>query len=307
MSILIEHKLGMKGEMRCILYDPDMSVVQDTGWFDNLIVDNGLEIYETENNVFRYTYVGTGTTPTVVGMTSMESLIPGGYSSTTGNGNGIEVYNGISPYEFSKTLSRRFLAGVGTGTISEIGIGEDTLGANIFNRQLVTPSPISKGASQILDVIFRLTYYPPIGDTLSSGLTIDGIDYNTISHGSNYLLLSNVTEVFTGPSSNQTFWAVYDGDIGATVEDRPSGDGGGGVPAQSSPAYIPGSYYKDFKMSYSIDAGNPPLGIRSIESVFNSCWMQTQFGDAPAATGNRIPKDNTKEFDITVRLSWDRH
>jgi hypothetical protein len=272
-------------------------------------VDNGLEIIRTENSPYAQTYIGTSTSP----VNDADTLVGGflAQSSTAGTGDGVKVDQTGPNYEYSETRSRRFIPGVGTGPVNSIAMGasiNDT-GSNIFNR-VVLGATIEKAANQALDVIFRLTIWPPKDDVIGTGgtvSTIEGVSYETITRGAGYgQVTANAYAKVAGLDSGSTTWVAYDGDIGL-ITAGPSGNQGnsGGGAGVSESAYVPGTHYMDLTYFAGLNDWLPGGGlIRSLTGACSMFYFQTQF-DATAG-GAEIPKDETEIMDQTWRISWDR-
>ena len=166
-------KFGMGGEVRMKLYDPDGSLAHDTGWDSNLILDQGLEICTTLGTWYNYWSIGdVGTAPTD-GDTQMLGWLA---SSNTQVGGDISTNAGSPNYERAITRTKRFAAGVGTGTIAEFGVGASSDGTTLFSRHSVAV-PFSKGINQVLDVSYRFTMWPPTIDAVNNGVVIGGETY----------------------------------------------------------------------------------------------------------------------------------
>jgi hypothetical protein len=309
---MIEHRIGVSGEYRCILYDneDDMNVVSDTDWNPNLITDQGLDLWHT-NAPFSRTYVGSGTDVADVADTQMQAYIPGGQSNVFGSGNAINVAGGSPDYEYSQTRSKRFNAGVGTGPINEIAMGASTddTGTLIFNR-VVLGATINKAALQVLDVIFRLTIWPPVIDVIGTGptvSTISGVSYETITRALDIDTYSGSTTFEDINFRDAGFWVAYDGDLGLITDTTPQGtDGdtglGGGLTVD---AYVPGS--KELTCTYGAELTwwvTDTDEIRTIKGWTRHFQFQTQF-DATAG-GAKIPKDGTEIMDMSWKITWDR-
>jgi hypothetical protein len=310
---MIEHKMGVSGEYRCILFDneDDMNVVSDTGWGPNLITDNGLDIWHT-GAAFNRTYVGSGTTPANVLDTELQSYIPGGQSNSPGSGDAVNVAAIADDWEYSRTRSRRFGPTIGTGPINEIAMGQSTddSGMDIFNR-VVLGATINKAANQVLDVIFRLTIWPPADDVIGTGgtvSTIAGVSYETITRMLNAdgQTGSNAFDKIDLVDAGSTTWVAYDGDLGLITANTPQGsfDNGGTGVGLTQLAYTPGDYFMEF--SYGAGVSDWVLGsdIRTLKGAVNHFIFQTQF-DATAG-GDPIPKDGTEIMDFSWRISWAR-
>jgi hypothetical protein len=301
--------MGMGGQFRMMLYEEDgTTLIEDTGFFGNVITDYGMDNISDSSQIgvdslFAGIKIGSGTTAPLTTDTQMETYIAASWTAT-----GLthtRVVNPNSPYEAYKDKSARFVAGVGTGTVNEVGIGEGiTDGLNLFSRQLVSPG-IVKGASQVLDVIYRLTYYPPLVDDLNA-VTIDGLTYDTITR-----MVDAASPVrdhtFQGiRHSSVGTWYAYDGNIGV-ITDGPSGsfDAPDGSPYSLS--YTPGTYYRDMQLDCGLNGWNHAGGIRSTRIATKiDHRFQTQF-NRQGGGGETIPKDPTKIISLRYRIAWARH
>jgi hypothetical protein len=255
--------------------------------------------------------VGSGLTAANVADTALQAYIPGGQSNTAGVGNGVNVA-GITPdWDYSSTNSKRFVAGVGTGPINEIAMGASTndTGTNIFNR-VVLGATINKAANQVLDVIFRITIWPPVVDVVGTGGTVStvaGVSYETITRMLSANALDGSRAFARVAFINPVFWVAYDGDLGLITDASPQGNAG--TPGLSTnvfnDAYVPGS--KELTGGFAADLGQWNTATDEIRSIRLDCGhfpFQTQF-DATVG-GAKIPKDNTQIMDMTWKISWDR-
>jgi hypothetical protein len=308
---MIETKFGVSGERRCILYDnaDDMQVVSDTGWGPNLITNQGLDLWYT-SFPFQRTYIGSGSTPATVSDTQMQSFLA--QSVVVGSGNAVRVAS-ISPdWQYSETLSRRFGAGVGTGPVNEIAMGASTndTGTLIFNR-VVLGATINKSAIQVLDVIFRLTIWPPKDDVIGTGgtvSTVGGISYETITRLLNIdAQTGENTYDKIAPIGSGSVWKCYDGDLGLITATTPQGNAANGTGGAGAivATYTPGDYFILITWDVGLDGWvTSTEEIRTLTGYINHFSWQTQF-DATVG-GAKIPKDGTEIMDFQWKISWDR-
>lgn len=163
-------KLGVRGQMRAILRDGEtLEVKEDTGWFDNLITDQGLEnlVGRGAGEWAAAVYIGDGTTPPTWGDTQLDNLIAGAGLRNEYNGGGIEEYGWSDPVPW-QSYSNYARFGTGTsGTVNEIGIGPNS--TSLSARQLA-PTPFTKGTGDVLDVWYKAFWY---FDTTPATGTVD--------------------------------------------------------------------------------------------------------------------------------------
>ena len=132
-------KIGIGGEFRAVLRNPDESIAYDSGWGDNLITNLGLTMFSSLDGLvpFSYCYIGNSTAAPAVGQTTMPSLLASVAPSTQTPTNSTNV--GTPNYERFATKTWRFGAGVGTGTIQDMGVGAtSTSVGGLFARHLLT-------------------------------------------------------------------------------------------------------------------------------------------------------------------------
>jgi len=317
--------VGILGEVRGIMRNPDGSVAQDTGWIKNQILDQGLFFMGQLSNWGTKGHIGSNASPTVVGgipgvNTGLNAWMAGSNSRTF-----IErTVQTVAPnYEGYDIYRYRFDAGNGVGTIREFGIGPYTYNT-LTTRVLVTPE-MPKSAVQVLDVYYKMTCYPDITEyTGTIDINIDGVavPFDVISRGQIY------GEAYTNASINGTVMAslsgsisrrFMDGNLGAGLTGYPSGTTAGGYPNYLQAGYVEaGTYgvtyaasvnscYKDIYLAGNLDTGNisSGLGIRSAFMDFALGWdWGVQYNRV--SDGSRIMKDNTKIIQLNYRYTWSR-
>jgi hypothetical protein len=233
-------------------------------------------------------------------------------NDTSGSGDGAQVGGSAPLWEYSQVTSKRFYAGTGTSTVREIALGmsDNDTGSDIFNR-VVLGTPIDKGPEQVLDVLFRVTVWPPSSD-VDGTATIEGVQYNTKVRGAQYPVgmssgsLSTVFLLIAGKSSYASHVA-YNDVIGA-IDDMPTGSNDQAANGQwglNHSTYITGDYFVDLTIRSGLDGWVTSTNeIRSIFTGISKSSIQTQFN--ATADDAKIPKDNTEDMDFTWRISWDR-
>lgn len=151
--------------------DPSKAI-EETDFFNNIVLNSGLARMSS-NSWGGYCHIGTGNSTPVVTQTGLDNVI-----ATTTNfiidasrqaGHQVSTL----PYYVWQRQTWRFNPGVGTGNISELGMGWST--TELWNRALVkdingTPVTITKLADEYLDVIMELRVYLPNTTTGSFNL-----------------------------------------------------------------------------------------------------------------------------------------
>lgn len=270
-------------------------------WFNNLILDQGLNIIGT-SQLGSYCHVGTGTaTPTVTDTalgnklahtTTVQSAVAGGSVSP--------------PYYGSYTIVYRFAAGTATGNLTEVGVGYSTTA--LFSRTLIkdgsgNPTTITILASESLDVTYELRLYPPSADVAHSTV-ISGVTYTGVIRACNVTAFTANSSWYAGyifgstagltGSSNHL---VYNGGIGP-VTGAPSGTSS----VTSNPvmaAYSNNSKQRTGTWTSTLTQGNVAGGITASRHP-------TTLGEYQISYSPAIPKDSTKVLTLGLTLSWDR-
>ena len=284
------------GEYRAVIRRADGSV-EDTGWFKNLVVDQGLDIIGSgtdQTYMLWACIVGTGTGAPSAGQTALQSPIgsPSGQpiSSDFVNNGGGDGYSGTT------TKGYAFAQGAVVGTITEVGITNSD--GTLFSRALIldgggTPTSVSITSLDQLTMYYRLKVYPQLTDTTGS-VTISGTTYN-------YTSRPTYVEYGGGipTTSNSAYVSAYG--AGTTLNPITARYPNGpyvGATFMGWGTYTTGTHYRDFGGTYSISEVTEPI---------QAFWVQNSMGTGPQIVLDApIPKDNTKTLSITFRFSWGR-
>ena len=279
---------------------------QDTGWFKNVILNQGLDRLGQQAAVVSHAHVGTGTTTPSITQTGLTTFLAAvthnpSYASST-------VNEGAPNYSALLTYTYPFAQGAVVGNVTEVGVGWATTGNNLFSRALIldgsgNPTTLSITAIDQLTVYYRIRIFPPLTDTTGT-LTIGGTPYNYTLRVANvanfannlFLLGSN----FPYPYNSYIYGAGSN--LGA-ITGMPSGTASSSNTNVSQAAYTTGTYYRDATWTWSVSTGNAVGGIQAIRFGYIQSYEAIQF---QMRFDNPIPKDNTKTFSISMRISWAR-
>jgi hypothetical protein len=276
--------------------------VQETPWFDNLILDAGLNRWGTGNIIDR-TCIGTGTVAPATTQTSLQSFSA---SSTNTTGITSSVANsGASLYYNELVRGNRFNAGTLNGTYTEVGVGwGDT---TLFSRALIVdgsgnPTSITVLSDEVLDVYYRFRKYPPLTDVTGSRV-ISGVSYDYTFRAA-AVTSSSTSQGWGLTIDNSVFFVggfgqglVYSGTI-SSITGTPSGTAAQNSGVSTS-TYSNNSLTVQGSYSYNLTAGNVG-GIRSASCSTNlGAAFQCEFDPV-------IPKDNTKTLTLNWSVTWGR-
>ncbi len=274
---------GLTGERR-VLAD----------WFDNLILDQGLNRMGVGNTVSRI-HVGAGSNPPQVTDTGLQSPV-----AETNNFQGAPS-GSVSPSYGWARATYRFNMGVAAGNISEVAACWATGNASAFSRALIkdgngNPITLTVLPTDILDVTYELRCYAPPAD-LTFQATIDGVVTQCVARPSVINSAGSWSPAFTQRVTISSC-AAYSGDLG-TVNQQPQGSGSTGSSAQL--AYVNNSLQMGFTLDWGLAQANFATGIKSIY-VQSSCGSWQCSFTPPIAK----PADGTKSLRLNGYISWAR-
>lgn len=274
---------------------------EETPWFDNIILDSGLNRWGT-GTIISGAAIGTGTATPASTDTGLQTQTH--YTTTTGTGAGITA-GGSSPYNNTRTFAYRTTLGALSGNYSEVGVGWAS--GSMFSRALIldgggSPTTISVASDEQLDIVYQLSVYPPLTDT-STSVTISGVTHtitgracNVNNVGGDYWALSQTAILL----SSLGVGACTNGSIGA-ITGTPSGSTpGSGSLTTTSDTYINNSYQRTGNYAFGLTFGNLSGGISATIVTWSgkACF---QYGLSPA-----IAKDATKTLILNFSVNWAR-
>src|SRR5574337_1573872 len=150
-------------------------------WFDNLIVDNGLNRIGT-GSYMDQCYVGTGSTAPTNADTALEMQVASTSSihATTSGTSTSPPYYGYSRRTF------RFGVGAAAGNLTEVGVGWYSGTNMLFSRALIkdidgNPTTVTVLSDEVLDVAYEFRNYAPPADSAPYVVTISGVDYTFVT------------------------------------------------------------------------------------------------------------------------------
>lgn len=300
-------------------------LIKDTGWFDNLITDAGLEAIGTGQDLIQYAMVGTDNTPPAVGNTTLGAQIAFKTPRTSASTN---IVAGPPRYAYYRG-TWVFPQGAIVGNVAEIGVGWSSTA--VFSRSL-TSEVISILAIDQVTLVYELRMYIPTADVTGS-VEIAGVTYNytmrplcTASNSGAWYLGwgcafpalgsgarpwailapgSNgyVALAFKAPVALQTDTTrstLYTTDGGATLASYAGAStAAASTSSVSNSAYVANSKYGQFTSTHGVDNGNDAAGIRAF-------ILSGMLGTYQVVLDASIPKDNTKVLTLTWRQSWAR-
>lgn len=293
-------------------------LIHDTGWFDNLITNAGLEAIGEAKALCQYCMVGTDNTAPANTNTTLGAQIAAqnGYSNFA-----VGVVTSSPRYGWTR-LTYTFAQGAVVGNAAEVGVGWNT--SAVFSRSLISPA-ISLLAIDQLTVVYELRMYLPTTNATGT-VTIGGTTYNytvrpALAASSNYAgagsgfgwvpylpLLSASARVWCGGTNKACAYgapAVVQTDVEtATIKQT---DGGATSPTDanynlvtvSNSAYSAGSLSCQFTVTWGTTAANTGGGVQGF--IYSGL-----LGTYQCVLDGAVPKDNTKTLSMTWSQTWAR-
>lgn len=298
---------GLSGEYNLVVTHPD-GTTTETGWFKNLILDQGLDAIGLQTSAIGYCHIGTGNIAPAVTQVSLASFTAAAaraaYATVTNAGAPTYASSHVVPYTFAQ--------GAVVGNMSEIGVGWANTGNVLFSRALITdannnPTTLTVTAIDQLTVYYKITFTPNTAVSTGS-IVLGGTTYNysaSLSGAASYL---NVTNLLLGIRLGEATGGQYHSNWapGTTtalgpITGAPTGATGNWLyTTPSTAAYIAGNHYLDATYPFTVNDINYASGIGAFLPQMNNVYNY-QYVFTPA-----IPKDNTKTLSLTFRTSWAR-
>lgn len=287
--------VSVSGEYRIQKYKKDI-LIGDTGWFDNLITDNGLDNLTLAGSFASSCHLGAGNAAPAFSDTALQ--IPIKNVSRQSNSTTIDQDN-----RYWVDHSVFFFAAPGVNqNFSEIGVSSSGGNAGLVSRALIldtfgNPTTLTQLADEDLVVTYRLKLKQPVGDFIGEasgiGYTIRAAYVNVTSLSSNNTWL-NMRPFRVLPVSNNL--RVSTGTIGS-ITGGISPQSSVGSPTTQDDPYVLGSYHRTGSVVIAGNQGN--MAISAIQWQFGpTCW-QAQF-DTP------IEKTSPRTLRFNLGLSWSR-
>lgn len=297
---MIDIPIGCKGEFNVILKNESGEITFETGFQDNLILDNFFTTVRTSslgnNDSIK---VGTGTTPPLPTQTSLVSFLARTTNVTEANNFSTDG----TTWQLRYTLTATFTLGAVVGQVSELGLyfgafeASDT--STVMTRALIkdgggNPTTVTVTNQDQLIVIYRLTAQGSEADTTGS-ITLAGSNTThtwlcrraSFSSMSLNKLLRGESGFSSGFPSTSSLGTVGTGITGSTGE-------------VSVSCIVDLSVAKQvtWTLSCNTTSGNASGGLAYVAG-FGAQHIKVQFTPP-------IPKDSTKTLSIIFRYTFDR-
>jgi hypothetical protein len=309
-----EIKVRFKGRYRLVVNE-GTERERDTGWFDNIVTDIGLDrlAQATSPQVFAWASIGTGTALASASDTSLQAFVAD--SSTLS----LDSQSNLGPSDYLGHMQAHYTYAQGAvvGNMAEVGIGWASGGGSLWSRARIeyggSPTTLTLISLDQLTVYYELTCTPVTTD-ISGTVTISSVDYDYQGRLAN--AASFMAALFSALNSSGVEWGQIIGGGGGSsslvaksyqasstlgaITGEPSGSSETSG-SSTVASYTNGTFVRDSTMTLTPSQGNLSGGIGCILLNYTATSMTFQYHfDTP------IPKDNTKTLTLTARFSWGR-
>lgn len=326
---MFDAKFKVSGKYKAVVRGPDMGIRRETGWFDNIVTNAGIQmllggasVINGASAFYISCCVGSGNATPTAGDTQLSSFVAGApfgsviSSSHTRN-------SSVSPYYSRIEITWRYGMGAAAGNISEVGIantsGTPVAGTALFSRALIrdssgNPTTITVLSDEYLDITYHLYIYAPAETSGTFNQTIDGtpttFTYTMRACNMNDGGAPDNSQGWAGPAPGGTalptvMAKALPGSNYTSVYPSPSTLGSvSGVPSGTA-AIIPNasSAAGNYALKYRDLTYTAPLGAANI--TFDAYKMQFNIGCMQMKISPPISKVVTKTYNFTIRVTLD--
>lgn len=269
----------------------DLGVVVDES--PNLITTSGLNLIGGNSELFYSCAVGTSSTVTSMGMTSLGNQI----ASTTTIQSNTSGTQASAPYFSWYRRTFRFGQGVAAGNLTEVGVKSST--GVLFSRALIVdsagnPTVLTILSDEYLDVIYEFRLYPDTNDATVS-VTLNGTNHTCTLRAANVNSTPPWFDQGITYNSGSNYTYFYSGSIGS-VTSSPSGSNyyhGNNVVG----GYVNDSFERTFNFSAGLNNANFAEGVNSIYLTTPKGYFQVGFSPA-------IPKTSYMTLSLNLTVRW---
>ena len=303
---MINFQANVSGEYRIVTYKDDGSIDYDSGYFDNLITNYGLDSFggSTVESLFPVCFLAPITTPWTIAntATAFPSGTTGSIQSTGTRTSTSDVKVASGYIEASSEYRYGFNAPVAATTYTHVGVGKDATHLGSV-APMSTPLTVSGGSA--FDVFWKLTIkYPVSSKTTSATLgttshtcvlsPIGASNVSTATHGWKVLdypfKIDNSSKKCAGLvamvpliSPTDIFYTSADA---ASIEPN----------SITYSTYVAGSYNILATLTWNTNGNDS----------FNVVHFRTCYGKFQVLFTPNFNKTASDQLSITVRISWAR-
>jgi hypothetical protein len=293
--------VGVAGRYKLVAHKLDGSSRELTPWFNNLILDGGLEAMAVRGTMNKCR-VGTGNSTPVVGQTALDAELAEADIHTSTDG-----YDSATNLYAFRRITYRFPVGAATGNLSEVGVGwRDGSIVGLFSRSRIkdgngNDTTITVLSDEVLDVIYEFRIYRPTADA-AVNVSISGTTYECSIRAANFgswrpTILSQFGILGQGSTSFLVQGWTTDATLG-TITGEPSGTQNfSGVYSVPVGSYATNSGERVFRATVGLDTATTPI---------KALIFYSPAGIYQMLLTTPIPKDSTNKLTLDYKLTWAR-
>lgn len=291
--------IGMQGRFKLVAHKLDGSSRVVADWFNNLILNNGLNGIATTNTMLDVACVGSGTAAPAAGQTQLSTLV-----SSTSTVQGVSAGNELASGYGWRRITFRFGQGAAQGNLSEVGVGASA--TNLFSRALILdgtgqPTTVTVLADEFLDVVYEIRVYWPTADATGTA-TVSGVStaFTLRACEVGQWGAAWLTSAFGG-NNNFTGQCWASGATLGAITGSPSGTFiGQTLSSNRVGSYNNGSFSRTFRLIFDLNGVTQSIGAMRLLSAGNSDMnFQCLFNPA-------VAKTNQFNLSLDFTLTWSR-
>lgn len=281
---------------------------KDTGWFDNLITNQGLDYLGTmTTGVSNITTcrVGSGTATPVVTDVGLQTPLNGTTYYTWFSNTFTQLPDNVR--KFSTTYCYKFDAGAVVGTIREVTVGWGTNNVCAFSRSLLkdtagNPIEVTVTANDLITIYYELSTYVTTVDTVST-VNIGGNSYTLTIRPLRVTsdMISSWASADASYPGGRALHYVVSANIGDMTWDSTSSiDYSADSATYTTANYVNGSYERLITLNITNGA---IVNVRALYLVTSGICM----GHWGFIFNTDVVKAANQKLDFTVKMKWGRY
>ena len=313
----MQANMGIAGEFRCVVKRADGSVKLDTGYQKNLILDQGLDYFGSDDTTYSFNsacVVGTGNSIPKVTQTKLDNAV--GYAILAGvdDKKDYDVVRDGNLYKTSRQC-KYSIKGLDNANITEVGLASrfsSNTNYSLNTRALIkdsngNPTTITVLSGEQLDIYYKVWRIFDLTDKTGTFNLLDGVggsvayNYKTRPAHVGTSSFANLNLDAMG-TINSLSLQLATGDL-AAVTSAPTG-GSSMSSAKTLSPYVLGSYKRVVTLSLSISVANFAIRSMLVSLPFIGTW-QVRFGSV--ADDSPLTKTATQTLSIPIEFSWGRY
>ena len=307
------NKIGVAGEVRCVVTKADGTVKIDTGYHKNLILNQGLDFFgEGKGSAINYSCaIGAGNSTPLITQTKLDSYISQAYGTdTTSNYSYVDTGDGL--YRIWEQKKYRFTpsSDINVSELGLVSIGETSSNYYLTTRTLLkdslgVPTTITVRIGETLDIYYK---FHKVIDTTDKSFVINVLDGDGGATPYNVVIRPNTVgdanwdgNVSAPVGSGGNTW-LSPNELGS-ISGAPTG--GTTAVSYTLASYTANSYKRVATISAGLSSAN--FGIRTVwRFAQNEYFFPFQMRLGRVSDDAPLTKTNKDILTIPLEFSWGR-